>query len=94
MTRNTKLIIAGCLFLVVITLAYSNHFSNGFYFDDSHTIVSNSYIRDIGNIPLFFKDGSTSSSLPANQAYRPVVTTLNAIDYWIGGGLESFYFHL
>ncbi len=94
MTKNIKLIIAGCLFLVVITLAYSNHFNNGFYFDDSHTIVSNSYIRDIGNIPLFFMDGSTSSSLPANQAYRPVVTTLNAIDYWIGGGLESFYFHL
>lgn len=94
MTRDTKLIIAGCFFLVVITLTYSNHFSNGFYFDDSHTIVSNSYIRDIGNIPLFFKDGSTSSSLPANQAYRPVVTTLNAIDYWIGGGLEPFYFHL
>ncbi len=94
MTRNIKLIIAGCLFLVVITLAYSNHFNNGFYFDDSHTIVSNNYIRDIGNIPLFFMDGSTSSSLPANQAYRPVVTTLNAIDYWIGGGLDSFYFHL
>jgi len=94
MTRDTKLIIAGCFFLVVIILAYSNHFSNGFYFDDSHTIVSNSYIRDLGNIPLFFKDGSTSSSLPANQAYRPIVTTLNAIDYWIGGGLEPFYFHL
>lgn len=94
MTRNTKLIIAGCLFLVVLVLAYSNHFRNGFYFDDSHTIVNNSYIRDIGNIPLFFKDGATSSSLPANQAYRPVVTTLNAIDYWIGGGLNPFYFHL
>lgn len=94
MTKNTKLVIAGCLFLVVLMLAYSNHFSNGFYFDDSHTIVSNSYIRDIGNIPLFFKDGSTSSSLPANQAYRPIVTTLNAIDYWIGGGIKPFYFHL
>ncbi len=94
MARNTKLIIAGCSFLVVLILAYSNHFNNGFYFDDSHTIVSNNYIRDIGNIPLFFKDGSTSSSLPANQAYRPVVTTLNAIDYWIGGGLRPFYFHL
>lgn len=94
MTRNTRLIIAGCLFLVVLILAYSNHFKNGFHFDDSHTIVSNNYIRDIGNIPLFFKDASTFSSLPPNQSYRPVVTTLNAIDYWIGGGLDPFYFHL
>ena len=94
MTKNTRLLIAGCLFLVVLVFTYSNHFRNGFHFDDSHTIESNSYIRDIGNIPLFFKDASTFSSLPPNQSYRPVVTTLNAIDYWIGGGLVPFYFHL
>ncbi len=94
MTRTTKLIIAGCFFLVVLVLTYSNHFRNAFHFDDSHTIVNNNYIRDIGNIPLFFKDVTTSSSLPQNHIYRPVVTTLNAIDYWIGGRIDPFYFHL
>lgn len=41
------------------------------------------YIRDIKNIPLFFRDARTTSSFPPNQAYRPGLTTLNTIDYWI-----------
>jgi len=41
------------------------------------------YIREIKNIPLFFKDARTTSSFPPNQAYRPGLTTLNTIDYWI-----------
>ena len=75
---------------------YSNHFHNPFQFDDDHTIVSNKFIRDIKNIPLFFKDVRTTSSLPASQTYRPFLTTLNAIDYWIGGKPEPdpFYYHI
>lgn len=77
-------------------LTYSNHFKNPFEFDDSHTIVNNLHIRDIKNIPDFFTDASTISSLPANQAYRPGLTTLNAIDYWIGGEANPnpFYYHV
>src|ERR1700761_6923018 len=76
------------------TITYANSFFNGFHFDDSHTIQNNAYIHNIHNIPLFFKDGSTSSSLPQNQSYRPVVTTSLAFDYWLGGGYNLFFFHL
>ncbi|MBI3502481.1 MAG: tetratricopeptide repeat protein [Bacteroidetes bacterium] len=79
---------------LAVTLVYSNHFHNAFHFDDMHTIVNNSYVQDIKNIPLFFKDGRTFSSLPSNQSYRPMVTTTLAIDYWLGGGLNPFYFHV
>jgi tetratricopeptide (TPR) repeat protein len=82
------------LILITTTIIYSNHFENSFHFDDSHAVQSNVYIRDIKNIPLFFKDGTTFSSLPANQSYRPVVTTSLAIDYWLGNGYNYFYFHL
>src|SRR5476649_2444886 len=84
-----------CVFALLV-LTYSNHFHNPFHFDDDHTIVSNNAIRSNKNIPSFFKDARTTSSLPANQAYRPGLTTLNAIDYWIGGKSEpdSFYFHI
>lgn len=84
------------LFIILIftAITYSNHFNNGFHFDDSHAVESNVYIRDLSNIPLFFKDGTTFSSLPANQSYRPVVTTSLAIDYWLGNGYNLFYFHL
>ena len=81
--------------LAVVTLTYCNHFHNGLHFDDAHTIQNNAYLQDIKNIPLFFKDGSTSSSLPTNQSYRPILTTTLAIDYKMGGGLaDTFYFHL
>lgn len=80
--------------LIATTITYSNHFENSFHFDDSHAVQSNVYIRDIKNIPLFFKDGTTFSSLPSNQSYRPVVTTSLAIDYWLGNGYNYFYFHL
>ncbi len=86
-----------CLFTMALLIgAYSNHFNNPFQFDDAHTIVNNNAIRSLKNIPQFFKDARTTSSLPANQIYRPGLTTLNAIDYWIGGKPEPepFYFHL
>ena len=80
--------------LVLVVASYSNHFQNDFHFDDAHTVVNNVYIRDIGNIPLFFKDATTSSSLPRNQSYRPTVYTTLALDYHLGGGLKPFNFHL
>jgi tetratricopeptide (TPR) repeat protein len=79
---------------IAVTAAYSNHFYNGFHFDDMHSVVDNAYIRNLKNVPLFFKDGTTSSVLPQNQAYRPVVETSLALDYWLGNGYNLFFFHL
>lgn len=81
------------LLLAAVTLAYANHFNNGFHFDDFHTIVNNGFIRSLSNIPRFFLDGTTFSSLPTNQSYRPLVSTTLAIDYFLGGG-RRFFFHL
>lgn len=82
------------LMMLLCAITYANHFQNGFHFDDWHTIQNNTYIRNIRNIPLFFKDGSTSSTLPQNQSYRPVTTTSLAFDYWLGGDYYLFFFHL
>lgn len=92
---KSRLILLGLFFLTVLILSYANHFDNGFYFDDIHTIVNNEYIRDITNIPTFFSDLASFGTMPNNRGYRPMVTTLNAIDYWLGGNkLDPFYFHL
>jgi len=91
--ERLKLPALALLFAFALTLVYWNHFDNGFHFDDMHTIVNNSYVTDIGNLPIFFTDSRTSSSLPTNQAYRPVVASLNTIDYWIGGKLDPVVFH-
>lgn len=87
------------IFLLVISVAllfigYGNHFNNGFYFDDTHTIVHNLFIRDISNIPSFFTNIETFGTMPDNRGFRPIVTTLNAIDYWLAGGLNSSVFHI
>jgi len=82
------------LLMIAVTAVYANHFQNGFHFDDMHSIVENPYIRDLKNVPQFFKDGTTSSVLPQNQAYRPVVETSLALDYKLGNGYNLFAFHL
>lgn len=84
------------LMVAAVFFGYKNHFNNPFEFDDDHTIVSNYYIRSLSNIPQFFTDATTTSSLPANQAYRPGLTLLNTIDYWWGGKPEPtpFYYHV
>jgi tetratricopeptide (TPR) repeat protein len=74
-------------------LTYGNAFENGFHFDDFHTIVDNPAIRSLRNIPRFFVDTSTFSVLPANQTYRPFVSTSLAVDYFLGHGYSPVWFH-
>lgn len=83
----------------MLIFAYSNHWNNSFHFDDSHTVENNLYVRHIQNIPLFFKDCTTFSSIPSHGSYRPLVTTTLAIDYKLGEtfsgkGYTPFWFHL
>ncbi len=94
---NTKPILSPAIVLLVVLVllaAYANHFQNAFHFDDSHTIENNLAIRDLANIPRFFRDATTFSSLPSNQSYRPLVSTLLAVSYALGGGLTPVWFHL
>jgi len=92
---NRNLYLIALIFIIALAGVYSNHFDNDFHFDDSHCVVNNLYIRDIKNIPAFFKDATTFSSLPQNQSYRPLVTTSYAIDYWLAGNkLNPVFFHL
>lgn len=94
--KNIRIITALCLIFFLTWLSYSNHFYNDFHFDDHHTIVRNQSIRELKNIPTFFKDATTTSTLPFNQAYRPGLTTLNTIDYYLAGKKvpEPFMFHV
>ena len=82
-----------CLLLAAVIAAYANHFFNSYHFDDFHTILNNSYIRSLRNIPRFFTDATTFSSLPTNQSYRPLVSASLALDYFWGHG-NLFFFHL
>ncbi|MBN2746013.1 MAG: hypothetical protein JXR34_04740 [Bacteroidales bacterium] len=102
MKNNRVFLILWLVFFILLTFAYRNHFDNSFHFDDGHTIQNNLYIRSLHNIPDFFTEGAyTFSTLPANQVYRPMVSTSLAIDFWISStfdkdhsGFNTFYYHL
>src|SRR5579883_424254 len=92
--RTAGLWRAAALVAIAVIACYSNHFGNSFHFDDSHTVVQNPYIRSLSNVPRFFTDATTFSVLPANRTWRPLVSTSLAFDYWLGRGLNPFWFHL
>jgi tetratricopeptide (TPR) repeat protein len=86
--------LAGACLLLAVLAAYSNHFQNGFHFDDTHAVETNPYIRSLANIPHFFTDARTFSSYPPDQNYRPLLSTSLALDYHLAGGLHPFWFHV
>src|SRR5881397_1680095 len=84
---------------LLIIAAYANSLHNSFHFDDAHVIASNIYIRSLHNVPLFFKDAHTFSSLPQNSTYRPLVTLSLALDYarvrgQARGALDPYPYHV
>ncbi|HZH55221.1 MAG TPA: hypothetical protein VFD72_06180, partial [Sphingobacteriaceae bacterium] len=91
--KSTRFVNLLLLVFLAVLLAYANHFENGFHFDDTHTITNNPAIEKL-DVVTFFKDGSTFSSLPSNQSYRPWITTINALDYQVLGGLYPGPFHV
>ena len=80
--------------IAAVLAAYANHFHNGFHFDDRHTIVENQAIERLSNIPRFFTDPKTFSTVPNGALWRPLTSTSLAIDYWLGDGRKPFWFHL
>ena len=45
-------------------------------------------------MPRFFADAQTFSVLPAHCSYRPLISASLALDYWLGKGLDPFWFHI
>lgn len=73
--------IAAGIILALALLAYSNSFGTGFHFDDYHQIVNNQHIRQLGNIPSFFRDASAASYELGQRGYRPLLYASFAVNY-------------
>ena len=70
--------------LVLIVVVYANSLQNSFHYDDSHSIVENSHIRSLANLPSFFLEPETFSNEPAMAMYRPVLVSSFAFNYAAG----------
>jgi Flp pilus assembly protein TadD len=92
MTTTRHYLFAAALGAAALLFTYSNSLHNAFHYDDLHVIVNNVYVRSLRNIPLFFRDAYTFSSIPEHATYRPLVSATYAIDYAIGG-LDPAPFH-
>lgn len=74
-------------------LAYSNSFTIGFQFDDTHTVQSNIYVRSLKYVPRYFIDPDTSSYRPENSGYRPMTTLFLALGFQLSH-VEPWGYHL
>ncbi|MCM2280089.1 MAG: tetratricopeptide repeat protein [Oligoflexia bacterium] len=78
---------------ILIGICYASSLTGAFHFDDSHSVESNLAIRSVLNIPSFWTDPRTSSFIPENRVYRPLVYTFYSFCWAIGGG-KTWPFHV
>lgn len=83
------------LFPIIISFAlllYANTLMNGFVYDDISTIVTNTLIKDLDNLPSLL-DKKAYFAQSAETTYRPVVTLTYFIDYALYGS-NPWGYHL
>ena len=78
---------------LIVGLVYVGSLHGSFHFDDSHSVEANLAIRSVANIPSFWADSRTSSFIPENRVYRPMVYTLYSFCWAIGEG-KTWPFHI
>lgn len=64
---------------------FSNSSGHAFHLDDNHSITENPALRSLANVPSFFVDAHTFSTLLTNADYRPVLQLSYALDYAVAG---------
>jgi tetratricopeptide (TPR) repeat protein len=84
---------AAAWFAVLIAVVWLGGATGSFHFDDSHSVESNLAVRSLKNIPSFWTDPSTSSFIPENRVYRPLVYTFYSFCWLVGGG-ATWPFHV
>jgi Tfp pilus assembly protein PilF len=69
--------------LAAALATYYNSFRNAFQLDDFHIAVNNPWVHSLRNVPRFFVDPFTFSTIQSNADYRPLLSTTYALNYAI-----------
>lgn len=80
------------LIAVISIFLYANTLQNGFVYDDDFTVVNNTFIKQLNNLPKLINPNEYFS-LSGEVTYRPVVTITYFLDYALYG-LKPWGFHL
>ncbi len=86
-------LLTAALLAAGIVAAYSNSLDVGFEFDDVYVIRDNPAIRSLRNIPRFFYDPFTLTTVRENVDLRPVLQLTYALNYAISG-LQPWSYHV
>lgn len=86
---GARLLSAPPLHVAILALAcflvYANNYRHEYQLDSGYTILQNAAVRDLSNIPRYFVDPSTYTSLREQVDYRPVLQATYALNYRMGG---------
>ena len=85
-------LLTAALLAIGIGAAYSNSLSVGFEFDDVYLLTNNPSIRSLRNIPRFFYDPFTLTTVRENADLRPVLQITYALNHAISG-LRPWSYH-
>lgn len=89
MSRSIRVFLA---FLVIGVAVYFNARNNPFHYDDGHSIKFNPHIRSLENLPAFFTDPHTFSSMRMGYMFRPLLLSSYAFNYALGGqGVQGYH---
>ena len=70
--------------LAVFVLTYANSLGNAFQYDDFHSIVENTHLRDVGTLLARLGDAAVFSAQPERAMFRPLVVASLALNYAAG----------
>ena len=79
------------LIALAVALTFANALHDRFHFDDDHSLVTNSHIRQWAEIPNFFSDPQLFSRNQGSEMYRPLVLFSYAITYRFYGYQAPVY---
>ncbi len=93
----TLLVLPVALIAAVSFAVYFNALFNGFVWDDEYTVVQNTLLRDVRNLPAFFTQNvwslKTDATGAASNYFRPIMNVIFMINYHVFG-LQPWGFHL
>jgi Tfp pilus assembly protein PilF len=93
LTRRQRALVYAAALVALPFVVYSNNYRHDFALDDAYTIVGNTSLRSLREIPRYFVDPSTYTSIREQAEYRPVLQTTYALNYWVSG-YDTWSWHL
>ena len=87
--RARGVLLIACL----VALVFANARHDSFHFDDDHSLVGNSHIRQLAEVPRFFAEPQLFSRNPGSEMYRPLVLVSYALTYHFSA-YDAAVYHL